>query len=327
MNPVPTHIQVAPGDGATVTVRPTDDGRWFRVLNWLVDAGYWALLPDAQRNVLIVLARHRREDGLSAAGLDALCAGSGLAKPTAYKALAGLLAHKPALVRKHGPELWELFPDRPFATRRRLSVDTAESPPRESSLCTENQVSRQRLLAPPLSSHSSPPARSERETTTTDAGSRARRGEGRDETDRVVALLEREGFAAGDARRLVATGGAARVRMVLANAEHLARAGKLRNRRGYIAKGIREGWSLFAVVEKRAARALAEKLSPLMQEGRWPLTPHQTERISRQFGGGTQQPTLGLVRAGVVSEAEINELDALELVGVIAARVEGGVMS
>ena len=303
-----TKISVMHGDGAVVTVRPTDDGRWFRVLNWIIDAGHWANLPDPQRNVLIVLARHRREDGLSAAGIDALCAGSGLARPTAYRALAGLLAHTPRILCKHGPELWELFPGRAFAGRR--------SPGRDSSLSPETPVSGQRL--PALSpSHSPSALRPENKTTTTNDRVSPCAVAGARETDRVVALLEVEGFDAADARRLVSSSTPAQVRKAIANANELDAGGRLKNRRGYIARAIRDGWSLFGKVEARAVKALAAKLQPLHQAGTWPLDADTTERINRRWGGGQ-----GIVRAGIVSPEEIEAMDAMELVGVIAARAE-----
>ncbi len=113
-----THISVAHGDGAVVTVKPTDDGRWFRVLNWLVDAGHWSRLTDAQRNVFVVILRHRRtDDKLAPVLLPAICGATGLRESAVYEAVKGLLAHNPPLLRKHAPGLWEPFPQRSFKAR------------------------------------------------------------------------------------------------------------------------------------------------------------------------------------------------------------------
>lgn len=309
MNTERTIANIEHGDSVTISIVPKDDGRWFRVLNRLIDAEYWALLPDTARNVLIVLARHRGENGLAKADNAALCRGSKLAKSTVHKALVALLEHNPPLIAKHGPDLWELFPGWAFASRR------AESPPGDSSLQPENRVSGQRPspLARSESSVFLSAQQEENKTTTTEprAGARGLSAE----SSSVVVVLLGEGLSKPDAERIAPTTTMAQVRKAIANANHLAKRGELTSRRGYIIAAIKGEYSLFAKVEERAAKALADKLGPLSQSGHWPLDPDTTERIYRRYGGA-----LGIVRACVVSPEEIAELNELELVGVIAER-------
>ena len=103
---------------ASVTFAEPDDGRWFRVLNSVIDRGEWASLTGAGRNVLIVLARHAGQDGTSFPDSAALRKASGLSKSALYEAL-GELERKAELIRRGpGGRGWVLFPRRPFATRK-----------------------------------------------------------------------------------------------------------------------------------------------------------------------------------------------------------------
>lgn len=103
---------------ASVTFAEPDDGRWFRVLNSVIDRGEWASLTGAGRNVLIVLARHAGQDGTSCPDSAALRQASGLSKSALYEAL-GELERKAELIRRGpGGRGWVLFPRRPFATRK-----------------------------------------------------------------------------------------------------------------------------------------------------------------------------------------------------------------
>jgi len=102
---------------ASVTFAPAEDGRWFRMLNSVVDRGEWASLSPAASKVLIVLARHAGPDGTSCPGTAALMSASGLKKTALYKALAELEREAGLIERDAGGRGYVMFPNRPFAAR------------------------------------------------------------------------------------------------------------------------------------------------------------------------------------------------------------------
>lgn len=107
-------------DPATVVFHEHDDGRWFRVLNWLTDSGVWAGMTDAMRSVLIVLLRHRDRGGLARIATAELARQAGLSVRGTQNALKQLSEHPAALLAWHGSGgagAWEPLPERHWAGR------------------------------------------------------------------------------------------------------------------------------------------------------------------------------------------------------------------
>ncbi len=114
------HTTVIRGDQPVlhVTFAQPDDGRWFRLLNSLIDSGAWGRLSDSACRTLVVLARHASADGTSLPSLATLKEQAGLSKSAVYEALKELAAGDRPLIRKIPTgRAWELFPGRPFARR------------------------------------------------------------------------------------------------------------------------------------------------------------------------------------------------------------------
>lgn len=101
-----------------------DDGRWFRVLNWLNDSGIWAALPANQKAVMWPLHRHRQPSGLMVQPLSLIGREAGLGRSATYDAIQGLLAHSASLLARHGSALIVL-PGRDFAGRASATADAA----------------------------------------------------------------------------------------------------------------------------------------------------------------------------------------------------------
>lgn len=118
-----THISVAHGDGAVVTVRPTDDGRWFQMLHWYIASGAAARLYRAHKAapLLVQTLCHLRDrsSGLAVAPIESLRPFLGLRDSTIYQAKIALLRSPDGLARETTPQGWvfQLFPGRPFAGR------------------------------------------------------------------------------------------------------------------------------------------------------------------------------------------------------------------
>lgn len=114
---------------ASVTFAPRDDGRWFRILNSVIDRGEWAALSNAARNVLVVLARYAGQDGTSFPDAAALKSASGLSRSAIYEALGELERNAELIGRGPGGRGWVIFPGRTFATRApHAARDVGRSP-------------------------------------------------------------------------------------------------------------------------------------------------------------------------------------------------------
>ena len=128
MTPVPTHIQVAPGDGATVTIRPTDDGRWFQMLHWYIASGAAARLYRAHKAapLLVQTLCHLRDrsSGLAVAPIEILRPLLGVKDSTIYEAKTALLRSPDGLALETPPQGWvfHLFPGRQFAGRHSSDI-------------------------------------------------------------------------------------------------------------------------------------------------------------------------------------------------------------
>ena len=127
MNPIHTTLIQTEGPHR-VTVEPSDDGRWFRVLNWLTQSGIWAALPANQKAVLIPLHQHRSPSGLVLVPLSVIGQEAGLGRSATYDAIQGLLAHPAGLLARQGIAL-AVLPDRLFVGRPPPSA-TADTFPR-----------------------------------------------------------------------------------------------------------------------------------------------------------------------------------------------------
>ena len=150
MTPHPIHTTLIQTEGPhRVTVEPSDDGRWFRVLNWLTQSGIWAALPANQKAVLIPLHQHRSPDGLVLVPLSVIGQEAGLGRSATYDAIQGLLAHPAGLLARQGIAL-AVLPDRLFVGRPPPSA-TADTPVRNGghfSATAEKRVVSVRAPAP-----------------------------------------------------------------------------------------------------------------------------------------------------------------------------------
>lgn len=117
---------------ASVTFAPRDDGRWFRILNSVIDRGEWAALSNAARNVLVVLARYAGQDGTSFPDAAALKSASGLSRSAIYEALGELERNAELIGRGPGGRGWVIFPGRTFATRAPQAGARSPSAPADS---------------------------------------------------------------------------------------------------------------------------------------------------------------------------------------------------
>lgn len=119
------YIEHAADQRVDITIAPIEnDGRWFRVLNWLIDSGVWASLSDHARSMLTVLMRHRGADGLVRfdpravpSPIEYMGWQAGLSRSGAYRALTILREHPTGLLAVVAPQVWEPLPNRQWAGR------------------------------------------------------------------------------------------------------------------------------------------------------------------------------------------------------------------
>lgn len=129
--PPSTKTTVIRGDQEvkSVTFVTEDDGRWFRLLNSLIDSGVWGQLSRPEKSVLPVIARHRRDsDGTSLPSLEVLMEHAGESRASVYRATAKLLER--GLIEKTTHGAWIVFPGRPFAGRGKRPSDLTPETPR-----------------------------------------------------------------------------------------------------------------------------------------------------------------------------------------------------
>lgn len=279
------HTTVITGDQPVAQVifaAPADDGRWFRLLNSLIDSGAWGRLSDSACRTLVVLARHASADGTSLPAMATLMAQSGLSKSATYEALKELAAGDRPLIRKIPTgRAWELFPGRPFARRGRPGREAAERTPPPGR--------------PFLSAGADPPdggesagadkqsAAAEKESATADVLLRRQTQDvvvdtfDDDDVDaELVRRLEQIGIRRGDVPDLVRRHGLRSVETAAANTEWKRDAREIRTTpRQYFFTALKSGFPLFAEVERKqqretqaeeAARLLCRTVRPLLNE-------------------------------------------------------------
>jgi hypothetical protein len=310
------HITCISSD-APVEIRIDDsDGTWFRVLNWLIDSGVWSTLQRSEMAVLGVLLRHRNQDGLVLGlSIDTIARLAGLKRSQAYASLAALATH-PAGLLAHDKRrsFFEPLPGRCWASRRSGAPRGLHGPPvQRAGLLSDGAEScptgRTASRAPSELVLNSCPT--ERKTA---AAAEAREiSKDAEAAAAAAALLVREGLPEAEARRLAATAGYTTVRRIIANADALAARGRLRNRRSYIALGVRDEYSLFEGAERDAARVLRRKAAGN-------VTPEIRERLQERRIAGAE----GLLKSGLVNVHEVADLDGPAICNLIATRLEGG---
>lgn len=295
----------------TITVSPSaSDGRWFRVLNWLIDSGAWARLTPSQMALLGVLCRFRGDDGFSAVATDDLVRLSGVGRSQTFVAIRDLITA--GLLAKRSVGVWHVMPGHDWARRRQSGPPDFESGPLDS-LSLPSPAHRTASPAHRTTPESQRiPVSFSEETETKTAAADSRR---ESRKDAAAAALSREGFSKGDIERLLATAHPSIVFEAIASCQALAEKGKLRGqRRGYIQGHIRGTWSLFEAVERRAINTLRRKSTGH-------VTPEIQELVRRRGLGGE----VDIVRRRIVDIDEIETFDGMELVGVIRTRlIEGG---
>lgn len=312
MNGDRRHITCISSDAPVeIRIDAADDGTWFRVLNWLIDSGVWASLARSEMAVLGVLLRHRNRDGLVLGlSIDHIARLAGLKRSQAYASLAALASH-PAGLLAHDKRrsLFEPLPGRCWAARRSGAPPGVHGPPVQrgglsSSGAENNPAGRTASRAPDEFSLTS-----NRESKTAAAAESERENQ----TAAAAALLIREGLPEPEANSLAASAGYATVRRVVLNADALAARGKLRNRRSYIALGVRDGYGLFEGAERDAVRTLREK-----------ARGHVDVTIAELLAGQGIVGADGIIKAGLVRVDEVADMDGPQICGLVRARLEAG---
>ncbi len=120
------HTETAP---TKITVELGGDGRWFKVLNDLIDDGTAAALKGDGLLLLLIHLRHRGPDGFSRLTIDDLCRHSQRHRSTVFRAHDQLQTAKPMLLKRVGDAIWEPFPGREFMGKRSQSCDPPSRSP------------------------------------------------------------------------------------------------------------------------------------------------------------------------------------------------------
>ena len=95
-----------------------DDGRWFRVLNCIMDDGTAASLPGEAFFVLMAHLRRRDANGLARWTVDQISKYTKRHRVTVFRAHEALTAAKPMLLKRHSDSVWEPLPGKRFAGQR-----------------------------------------------------------------------------------------------------------------------------------------------------------------------------------------------------------------
>lgn len=319
----PEHTTVIHSDQQIASVTfVEEDGRWFKVLNSVIDSGEWASLSDAARNVLIVLARHANSEGSSSPSLASLMHCSGLSRPGVYKALKELSAGSRLIARSEVTKAYGLFPGRPFASRKRAA--TTEKAPAPVSTPVDNLHEQRRKLSTPVDGVSTrvdkvstpvDPLLRQEKREEEDVGGDARRvvpvdgdDDGRDAALRRLVSEARMGDA--EARNFVDRFGPQRCTDALENALYRKRSGSLKGSlKGYCWTSAREGYGLFTEVQQERQNAEFERCARLLSETlNLHLTREWKDWVRQVFT--TSRNVLGY---GAVTTDEVRRLPPEEL--------------
>lgn len=299
-NDAPRHTTIVNSDQAIAEVNvrfvQEDDGRWFRLLNWLVDSGLWASLPEAGQGVLVVLARHASPDGTSLPSFETLIAQSGKSRSAVYRGLKQLRAVGLIEILPHGA--WRIFPGREFAGRR----------PRDGTPSPTSGT------GPPPASHQRDEKSHQRDDPShqRDVLLRLRNSDDDAETSGAVGggvvdeLVRKDGgnFRREDAQRLLDRHGAERVRDALDSARAAKAKGKLRTGiRQFVCWFLNSGQPLWSEVEDERRRHRERELAGRLNEivvPRLRSRPGAEQLLTRAFGTVRQT-----VAAGVITERDL----------------------
>jgi len=316
---------------ASVTFAPSEDGRWFRMLNSVVDRGEWASLTNAARNVLIVLARHAGPDGTSCPGTAAIRSASGLSKSAVYEALAELEREAGLIERDAGGRGYLLFPHRPFAAR------TGNRQPRSGESATAESLHEQRRRLSATADQKS--ATADKLSATADSPKSKRDLEGDEEgaprenqtgnggggeiSEALKRLTDDGGMSPDEARGFVARFGAAMAVDSLDNALWRKRAGKLSGPvKAYAWHAAQKGYGPFREVraerESAEAEAAARELKSILDAH---LPRDEAARVAAVFGSCRRAIAFGVLTPRDVRTRDAG--DVARLVASAAAACEG----
>ena len=314
---------------ASVTFAPSEDGRWFRMLNSVVDRGEWASLTNAARNVLIVLARHAGPDGTSCPGTAAIRSASGLSKSAVYEALAELEREAGLIERDAGGRGYLLFPHRPFAAR------TGNRQPRSGESATAESLHEQRrrlsatadqksATADKLSATADSP-KSKRDLEGDEEGAPRKNqtendGGGGDDFKAAMKRLTGEAdMSADEASRFLERFGLSMAVDSLDNALWRKRAGKLSGPvKAYAWHAAQKGYGPFREVraEREAAEvdAAARELKGILDRH---LDRQAAARVAAVFGGCRK-----VIAFGVLAARGVRTRDGADVARLVASAAE-----
>lgn len=320
----PEHTTVIHSDQQIASVTfVEEDGRWFKVLNSVIDSGEWASLSDAARNVLIVLARHANSEGSSSPSLASLMHCSGLSRPGVYKALKELSAGSKLIARSEVTKAYGLFPGRPFASRKR-SANPEKAPAPVSTPVDHLHEQRRKLSTPvdgvstrvdKLSTPVDPLLIQEKREEDEDVGGIARRvasvesdDDGRGDAARR--LVSEARMADSEARNFIDRFGPQRCIDALENALYRKRSGTLKGTlKGYCWTSAREGYGLFTEVQQERQNAEFDRCARLLSET---LNLH----LTREWKDWVRQvftTSRNVLKCGAVTTDEVRRLPPEEL--------------
>jgi hypothetical protein len=294
-----------------IEVGAADDGRFFRLLNHLIDSGLWARLSDASRAVLPVYARHANRDGLAWPSVDSLIAASGMKRSACYAAIAELRRLGLLILEAEGGRRQTstyrvaAVPNRP----PRRTEDSPESAQLDTSVRPGGRsvhpgglpsLYLKKTIEPDELNQTAAAAPRTRRLPTPPAPA--------DEHEAAAALLRSEefGFGEREAKALVETGGPRHVRDMVDNVRYLKRAGKLQKTpKRYLRSAIRGGYGLYQEVEAQRMNELYRRLTARLDAVCRPrLTGETSELLERAF----KDPAT-TVRRGVLSIEELEDQD------------------
>ena len=314
---------------ASVTFAPPEDGRWFRVLNSVVDRGEWASLSPAASKVLIVLARHAGQDGTSFPDSAAVEAASGLKRSAVYKALAELEREAGLIERDAGGRGYRLFPHRPYAARlphrsrgESTSVDNLHELRRKQSTGVDDSST---IVDKKSTSVDSP--KSKRDLEGDEEGAprenQTGNGGGGEISEAVKRLTDEGGMSPDEALGFVARFGVAMAIDSLDNAIWRKRSGKLSGPvKAYAWHAAQKGYGPFREVraEREAAEveAAARELKGILDAR---LSREESARVAAVFGSCRRAIAFGVLTPRDVRTRDAG--DVARLVASAAAACEG----
>jgi len=313
---------------ASVTFAPRDDGRWFRILNSVIDRGEWAALSNAARNVLVVLARYAGQDGTSFPDTAALKASSGLSRSAIYEALGELERNAELIGRGPGGRGWVIFPGRTFAMRapqapgagarhQSAPADSLHELRRRQSATADEESATADKLSAPADSPSGFRLRQEDIVVVDHCSTPATGPNDDDELKRglIERLISEGRFGRIDAERFVETHGEKQAADALENALYEHRHGRIR-------KSIRaacwhfatRGMPLFEHVAKelgaRQAVDAARELGDILARH---LDRESSRRVTQVFGNCRRA-----IAFGAVSVADVRSRPGPEVARLVA---------